>query len=251
MKISRWTPQVRARGALEWLARYPAVATMIAVAVVAGTANTVVQTLAPRYVTSVLHTDAADTAYVFAPSAAGLVLALVAAPLLMKARGERIAALLGFFVAAGCLMLLGLVGEVAPVLDPVNPIRLLNATGIELGERLRTASLLAMPLGFGIALTATCVQTYINRRVPLSLQARTFAMQAALRSGATIAPLLTLGAASSVFGVEKVLIASPVALVLVAVALVELSFRFGGRAAPSQLQVLESFWEETSEEVGA
>jgi len=244
-------PQVQVRGAVEWLARYPAVATMMVVAVVGGTANTVVQTLAPRYVVSVLHTDAADTAYVFAPSAAGLVLALVAAPSLMRAFGERMAALAGFFVAAACLMLLGLVGEVVPVLDPVNPIGVLSVVGIDLNERLRTASLLAMPLGFGIALTATSVQTYLNRRVPLSYQARTFAMQAALRSGAAIVPLVALGVAASAFGVEKVLIASPVVLVLVAVALVELSFRFGGRARTTQLEVLESFWEETGGEIKA
>ena len=39
---------------------------------------------------------------------------------------------------------------------------------------------LAMPLGFGVSLTATAVQTYINRRVPLRLQGRAFALQSTL-----------------------------------------------------------------------
>ena len=52
---------------------------MILLAVLAGTVNVVLQTLAPRYVEEVLRTDAADTAYVFAPSAAGIVIGLIAA----------------------------------------------------------------------------------------------------------------------------------------------------------------------------
>ena len=240
-------PNLRVRATVEWLMRQPAVATMVVVGVVSGTANIVLQTLAPRYVQSALRVDAADAVYVFAPSAAGLVTALALAPWLMRLRGERVAALGGFLITSVALLLLGVVGEAASVLDPVNPIRLLDLIGVDLSERLRTAGFLAFPLGFGISLTTTSVQTYINRRVPLSYQGRAFALQTTMKSGVAIVPLLALGAAASAFGVETVLLVSPLVLLGSAYALVLLSFRFAGLAPPSRLGVLSSFWEEKDE----
>ena len=243
-KVSYSLPHVSVRAAMQWLAAHPAVATMIFVAVVSGTANVMLQTLGPRYVQSVLDVDAADAAYVFAPSAIGLVAALVSAPYLMRLRGERVAALAGFFLTAAALFLLGTVGGVAVVLDPVNPLRLVGVLGLDLGERLRTAALVAVPLAFGVSLTATSVQTYINRRVPVSYQGRTFAMQNWLKNGSAIIPLLVLGAAATQFGVESVLLVSPLILLAVAYTLIFVSIRIAGLAPPSRLQVLESFWEE-------
>ncbi len=237
-------PAVRLRPALRWLVRHPAIGTMMVVAVLAGTVNIVLQTLAPRYVADALKTDPADTAYVFAPTAIGIVGALVSAPELIKPRGERLAALAGMLTAACCLFLLGIVGDVARVVDPVNPMHAVSLLGLDINERVRAAGLLAVPLSFGVSLTATSVQTYINRRVPIAYQGRTFAMQSALRNGSAIAPLLTLGAVAAQFGVEAVLLISPLLLIATAYALVTLSFRFSGLAPHSTLQVMESFWEE-------
>ena len=243
-KIRYSLPHARVRSAMKWLVAHPAVATMIVVAVVSGTANVVLQTLAPRYVQSVLDADAADAAYVFAPSSIGLVLALVVAPSLMKLRGERLAALLGFLLTASALFLLGIVGDAALILDPVNPLRLVGVVGVDLAERLRTAAFIAVPLAFGVSLIATSVQTYINRRVPLSYQGRTFAIQSWLKNGSAIIPLLMLGAAATQFGMESVLLVSPLMLLAVAYTLVFVSIRIAGLAPPSRLEVLGSFWEE-------
>ncbi|MDP2674728.1 MAG: MFS transporter [Dehalococcoidia bacterium] len=240
-------PQVKVRTALRWLADHPAVATMIIVSVLTGTANVVLQTLAPRYVQSVLGVDAADSAYVFAPSALGLVTALLSAPYLMRIRGERVAALVGLFFTSAALMLLGIVGDVANVVDPLNPLRLTGVVQLDLSERLRTAGLIAIPLAFGVSLTATSVQTYINRRVPLAFQGRTFAMQNWLRNGSAIVPLLTLGALATEFGVQDVLLFSPLALLAVGYSLVFLSFGISSLAPPAQLGVLETFWYEPQE----
>jgi hypothetical protein len=237
-------PHASVRAAVQWLAAHPAVATMIVVAVLSGTANVMLQTLAPRYVQSVLDVDPADAAYVFAPSAFGLVLALVSAPSLMRIRGERMAALGGFFLTATALFLLGVVGDISVILDPINPLRMVGVLGLHLEERLRTAGFVAIPLAFGVSLTATSVQTYINRRVPVSFQGRTFAMQNWLKNGSAIIPLLVLGAAATQFGVQSVLLITPLILLAVAYALIFVSIRVAGVAPPSRLQVLESFWEE-------
>ena len=240
-------PQVRVRPAITWLVRHPAVAMMVLVAVLAGTVNLVLATLAPRFVEVVLDADAADTAYVLAPSAAGIVLALVLAPSIMRIRGERMAALAGLAISATFLFSMGLVSAIAGGVDPANPLRLLELIGLDLTEKLRTASILALPLAFGVALATTSVQTYVNRRVPLVYQGRTFALQSSLRSGVAIIALLTLGAAASGLGVEKVLLVSPFLVLSLGYVLVRLSFRFARRDPPSYLEVFQSFWEDSAD----
>jgi len=234
---------LRFRPAVNWLLEHPAVGTMIIFSTLAGTVNVVLQTLAPRYVEEVLNTDAANSAYVFAPSAIGIVLGLVIAPSLMRLVGERLSAIIGLLVASAFLFLLGLIGDVASVVDPFNPMRVTEPLGI-INERVRTAGLLALPLALGVSLTVTSVQTYINRRVPLAYQGRIFAMQSALRNGAAIFPLLTLGALAAVFGAESVLLVSPLVLLALGYGLVYYSFRYAGLAQPSHLEVAGSFWEE-------
>jgi hypothetical protein len=242
--VSLRLPQVHVRVAIEWLVRQPAVSSMIAVGVVSGTANLVIQMLAPLYVASVLHVDPADAVYVFAPSALGLVTALAVAPSLMRWRGERVTALIGFAITTISLLLLGDVDAATAVLDQVNPIGIVDVLGIEISEGLRTAGLIALFLGFGVSLTTTSVQTYINRRVPLAYQGRAFALQSTLKNAVAIVPLLTLGAAATAFGVERVLLVSPLVLLLVVYLLIQASFRFTGIAPPSHLEVVSSFWEE-------
>jgi MFS family permease len=216
---------------------------MIVFSTLAGTVNIVLQTLAPRYVEEVLNADAANAAYVFAPSAVGIVLGLLVAPVLMRWLGERPSAIIGLGIASISLFLLGMVGDVASVVDPVNPIRITEPLGI-ISERVRTAGLLALPLALGVSVTITAVQTYINRRVPLAYQGRTFAMQSALRNGAAILPLLTLGSLAAILGTEVVLLFSPIVLLGLGYALVYYSFRYAGRVQPSAMEVVGTFWEE-------
>lgn len=243
-------PNVNFRETLRWLARERAVATMMFVAALVGTANIVVQTLAPRYVQAALGVDPADAVYVFGPSVIGLLAALAAGPILIKRVGERFVALGGFVMSATTLLLLGLLDRrLSDIVDPVNPLRILGLFGIELSSGLRTAGALAIPLGFALSITTTSVQTYINRRVPLAYQGRAFALQSVLKNAAAIVPLLTLGAAASVFGVENVLVASPLVLLVLAVALVRISFSFAGRAPTGRLDVFASFWQESTDPV--
>jgi hypothetical protein len=236
--------RVRLREAVRWLVRHPAVGTMIILSVLAGTVQVVLVTLAPRYVESVLDTDATNTAYVFAPTALGIVAALLAAPRIIHLVGERVASLGGLLAAATSLCLLGVVSDVASTVDPANPLHAADWLGLDFSEKVRTAGLIAVPLSFGVSLTATSVQTYINRRVPIKHQPRTFALQGALRNGAAVIPLLALGAAATAFSVETVLLASPLLLLVIGYALVFASFQVSGVRVPAQLAVAESFWEE-------
>jgi MFS family permease len=238
--------KVSALSTIRWLAHRPAIATMIFVAVLAGTAQIVLQTLAPRYVQAVLQVDAADAVYVFAPSALGLLLAVVATPKLVRRLGERMSALIGFVLVSTMLCLFGLVADLTFV-DPVNPLRLFSFAGLDLELRLRTAALMALPLGFGLAVTTTSVQTYINRRVPLDRQGRTFALQSSLKNGVAIVPLMTLGVAAGAFGVAEVLVASPLVLLALAVGLLQFSRRFATTDPRGPLVELASYWDEAED----
>ena len=241
----RRRPHMSIRRTLQWLAHEPAVATMIFVGVLAGTASIVVLTLGPRYVQSVLGVDPADSVYVFAPSSLGLVTALAVTPFLVRLLGERPVAIAGFTMTALVLFGLGFVARLADIVEPVNVLRIVELFGISLSRRLETAGFLAIWLGFGLALTQISVQTYINRRVPLSYQGRTFALQSMLKNGVTIGPLLTLGAIATVVGVEAILVVAPFALLFGAIALVQLSYQFRGEVAPGRLEVLASYWDES------
>jgi hypothetical protein len=245
----RSRPKINIRATLHWLANERAVATMIFVSVLAGTASIVVQTLGPRYVKSVLGVDPADAVYVFAPTSIGLLASLVATPPLVRRFRERPVAITGFLITTTVLFLLGAVEQVSDVIDDVNPFRLIELTGFEQSAGLRTAGLLSVFLGFGLALTQISVQTYINRRVPLRFQARTFALQSMLKNGTTIVPLLTLGALATAFSVETVLVAAPIVLLAGAIGLLRVSYLWGEEQAPSRLDVLSSYWEESDEPI--
>ncbi len=247
----KFKPDLRARETIRWLAHEPAIATMVFVAVLAGTAQIVVQTLAPRYVQSVLGVDAADAVYVFAPSAVGLVAALLALPRMVKALGERNTTLIGFTAIAGSIMALGIVDQIAPIFDPVNPLRVLALGGLRFSDELRTAAVLAIPLGFGVALTSAAVQTYLNRRVPHAMQGRAFALKSTLKHMTAIVPLVSLGLASEAFGVEHVLLMSPLVLLAAAYGLIQLSRHFGGHAPRRGLDVLSTYWQEPQDLAGA
>ncbi len=232
-------PRAAIRTALSWLVRHPPVFTMIVVGVLSGTANTTIQTMGPRYVQSALGVDPAEAAYVFAPSTVGLLLALLVAPLAIRLCGERISAFVGLLLTATALFLLGMVGTVSGLVDPVNPLRVSSLVGLNLSEKLQTAGFLILPLAFGVSLTSAAIQTYINRRVPLPFQGRTFAMQSWLRNGTAILPLLGLGALATVFGIEKVLLITPIVLIGLGYGLLQYSVRIAGLAAPHEREALE------------
>jgi MFS-type transporter involved in bile tolerance (Atg22 family) len=168
-------------------------------------------------------------------------------PRMVRAWGERNTTLIGFTAVTLSLLALGAVRIVAPMVDPFNPARLLSLADLSLSARLRTAALLAIPLGFGVSLSTTAVQTYLNRRVPHHFQGRVFALKSTIKHATAIIPLTTLGLAAEAFGVEKVLIAAPFVLLAVAYGLIQLSRHYGGHSPRRGLDVLATYWEEPPE----
>ncbi len=238
-------PRADIRGVLRWFAHERAVATMLVLGTLGGTVSVVISTLGPRYTESVLQVDAAESVYVFAPSAVGLLLGLLLAPRVIARAGERRLAVAGFALAALSLVCLGLVQQLAPAVDAVNPAARLPLPGpLDVPRSVRTAALFAVPLGLGITSVTAAVQTYINRRVPERFQGRAFALQSTLKNGLAVGPLLALGGLASLLGVDNVLLVAPLALLAIALLLVRLSYRWAGEAAPAGVRALTVLLEE-------
>lgn len=232
-----------------WLFAHPSVATMVCVSVLVGIANVFMAALAPIYVRDVLESDPADTVFVMGPAGLAATASLLVAPVLIHWRGERTTAVFGFMLVVVALVALGLVERgIAAVIDPINPIRLGELIGLKLSESVRTAAWLCVPLGLGTGLTGNAVKTYINRRVPLIFQGRTFAAESVLRSGVSIVPLLAVSGLASLVGVSTVLVLTPVAIYGLILLLISMSRRFGGEPITPRGLVFSTFWEEANDD---
>jgi hypothetical protein len=236
----------RSADALRWLVRHPSIATMVGVSVLTGTMNLIMAALAPIYVQDVLDSDPANAVYVMGPAGLAMTFAIVVAPRSIRLVGERWTAAFGLGLVVTALVALGLVeGDLALVLDPFNPLRLLEPVGIRLSADLRTAALLSVPLGLGVGFAENAVKTFIGRRVPLSLQGRTFAVRSTFESGLAIIPLLVLSALAPVIGVSAILVLMPVALYAVVLALLALGRRHGLEFDDPKTLVTKTFWEDS------
>jgi MFS family permease len=65
--------------------------------------------------------------------------------------------------------------------------------------------MLMLPLGFAYALVSVSAQTIVNDRVPLQIQGRVLATQAAMSAIASSVPVLIAGALSDAIGVTIVM----------------------------------------------
>lgn len=232
-----------------WLFAHPAVATMVGVSVLAGVASVFMSALAPVYVRDVLDSDPADTVFVMGPAGVGATVSLLCAPLLIKWCGERVTSAFGLALGTASLVLLGFVGRgIDAVVDPLNPIRLGEIIGLGLGTDVRTAAWLSFPLGLGTGLTGNAVKTYINRRVPLMFQGRTFAAENVLQATIAIIPLMMVSGLASLVGVSTVLVLTPLAIYGLVLLLIWLSRRFGGEPVTPRGLVFTTFWEEAADD---
>ncbi len=198
---------------IRWLLTDRAQLWMLLLAALASTISVILGMLGPQYTQDVLQVDAANALYVFSPAVLGLLVALVAAPPLIRMFQERVVAVIGFTIVAATMSALGLVDRLRDWLPwlPVIDLPLV-------GERVELAAELSVFLGFGMTLAATATQTYISRTAPLAVQGRTFALLGTMKDGLAIPSLLVLGVVATAIGVRPVLIFAPLLLLALALA---------------------------------
>jgi MFS family permease len=224
---------------------------MVAVSAVVGMGYTILSTLAPTYVNDVLDTDPANTVYVMGIAGVGMTLSLFAVPALIKKFGERWVAAVGFLMLGAGLVGLGLIQRGAvDFLTPINPFHWVNNwfDFINLSEKVELAMLLAFPVGMGAGLTDNSVKTYLNRRVPVPYQGRTFATRNLTESALTIPPLLGVSALAAWIGISAVLFIMPVVFYGIVVALLRISAQLAGDEEEVREGVLRTYWEASETE---
>ncbi len=242
--------EVGYRASLMWLLDHPSVATMMLVAAIAGTSTKILQTLSPGYVHTVFGLNPAESVYVFAPAGAGLVVAQIAIPWLLRVMRERVVAVIGVGVSSIALVMLGMVTRSTPVLGPLNLLLQLRRLDPRLSPGLLTASALAIPMGFGVNATGMAVTVYIQKRVRQSYQGRAFALNSLLKNLITVGPLILAGVLASAIGERWVLFALPTILIVATSLLVRASYLLSGRAQPPGKEIAAGFLRESAERAG-
>jgi MFS family permease len=177
--------------------------------------------LVPRFMQEVLAVRPDDAVYVFAPTGVGAILGLRLLPRLAQRIGKDRLVAFGLIGLAGCLVAMGLVQNMASVLqrtEDLNPFGPERLGGLSLLVAL--TMIIAGPLGLMYAMVNAPAQTVLHERAPPEMRGRVFGAQLALASLAAIIPLLLVGAVADIYGVSFVLFA--IAVVVAALAAVSL-----------------------------
>lgn len=214
----------------EWILKRRGIAHLILVGAIVAALGEGINSMQPVYVRDVLHADPTNSIYIFAPGALGYLLGMVGGPWMIDRFGERRLALTALGSLALGSMLFGVVDQIAPVLAPINPVRMLAVVGVHLSDLVLAAGMVAILTSFGSTAAGAAVLTFVNRRVPVDNQGAVFGMQEVIENGMTIVALLGLGALASALGTRIVYMIAPPLIVSVGVWLL----RYSAHAASTE-----------------
>ena len=162
--------------------------------------------LIPKFIEDVLGLPVDVGAVILMPAAIGVVLGLRIAGFLAHRVPHSLLSTFGFAAFVVLLSLLCFVNQEAAFLSGYEIFSSLGSVSIgnfDGGGVL--AMMLMLPLGFAFAVVSVAGQTVINDRVPLYLQGRVGATQAAMAAIASSAPVLAAGLLSDLIGVTIVM----------------------------------------------
>ncbi|MEP7217101.1 MAG: MFS transporter [Anaerolineaceae bacterium] len=162
--------------------------------------------LIPKFIADVLGLPVDVGAVILLPAAIGVVLGLRIAGFLAHRVPHSLLSTFGFLAFVVLLALLTFVNQEAEFLSGYEALSWLgnvNVGNFDGGGVLAMAVML--PLGFAFSVVAVAGQTVINDRVPLHLQGRVGATQAAMAAVASSAPVLAAGFLSDLIGVTIVM----------------------------------------------
>lgn len=162
--------------------------------------------LIPTYIDEVLDLPIEIGVLVLMPAAIGITLGLRIAGFLAKRIPHAILSTTGFASFVVLLAMVTFVRQEAEFLAGYPYMSWLDDVSIgSFGGPAVLAMILVMPLGFAYAVVVVAGQTVLNDRVPLSLQGRVLATQAAMSALAASVPVLIAGALGDWLGVQPVL----------------------------------------------
>ena len=200
--------------AVKWLLSEKDTLLMLLLAAMASTIGVVLTILGPKYVISALGVAPEYAFYVFAPASLGVIAGMLIAPKLIQTFSENSVGMLGFLlVALGVSSL----GQIEAVSDLAQFLLVVDIPWIN--DQTETAGALSLFIGLGITLAAAATQTYIGKFVPVVIHGRIFALLGVLKDGLAIPQLIAISILADFIGVENVLTFAPIAILLIASAL--------------------------------
>jgi len=200
--------------AVRWLLSEKDTLLMLLLAAMASTIGVVLTILGPKYVISALGVAPEYAFYVFAPASLGVIAGMLIAPKLIQTFSENSVGMLGFLlVALGVSSL----GQIEAVSDLAQFLLVVDIPWIN--DQTETAGALSLFIGLGITLAAAATQTYIGKFVPVVIHGRIFALLGVLKDGLAIPQLIAISILADFIGVENVLTFAPIAILLIAGAL--------------------------------
>jgi MFS transporter, DHA3 family, macrolide efflux protein len=162
--------------------------------------------LIPKYIEDTLGLPVDVGAVILTPAAIGVALGLQIANFLAHRLSHAVLSTFGFAAFVISLGLVTFVNQEAGFLSGYGWFAWLadiNIGNFDGGGVL--AMMLMLPLGFAYAIVSVSAQTIVNDRVPLHMQGRVLATQAAMSAIASSVPVLIAGALSDAIGVTIVM----------------------------------------------
>ena len=207
-----------------WLSANAALSSIILSGAIVAVLADVFVSLQSIFVRDTLSTDPANSVYVFAPGVLGIIVALVAAPLLVRWPGERWLIGLSLLCISVGMILLGLIRWVGPYLAPYSPLHLLAAFDLTFSQPVLAAGLISIPIKFGEAAANTATQAFINRRASHARQGSAFGTQTFLQNLISVVATMLFGFVADRLGTPVVFVAAPIIVTVIVSLLIRRSF---------------------------
>lgn len=174
--------------------------------------------IAPFYLERVLHTDAENTVFVFAPAALGLVLGLRLAPAIGRRIGLQGAVTTALILFSLSIAGLGFVEQLrdAAIARDLQIERIAHA--IRVPSLILVAMLLSIPAGFASAVMGVSARSVLLARTPAAERGQVIATQNVLSNLGALIPTLLAGATANWLGVETIAVLIAILIVAAAVA---------------------------------
>lgn len=176
--------------------------------ILVGIGSTALIVMVPLYLKGVLNTAAANTVFVFAPAALGLILGLRLATLIDRLFGARRVAGFGLILFSICIAAFGFVSQIQRFVNDVLHIPTDHlARVLSLPPLIFLVMLISIPTGLASSVVSVSARSVLLARTPPLLRGQVIATQSLLQNVGALIPTFLAGIAADIVGVKVVAVA--------------------------------------------
>ena len=176
--------------------------------ILVGIGSTALIVMVPLYLKGVLNTAAANTVFVFAPAAIGLILGLRLATLIDRIFGARRVAGFGLILFSVCIASFGFIAQIRHALNDNLHIPTDHfARVVSVPPLIFLVMLISIPTGFASSVVSVSARSVLLARTAPSLRGQVIATQSLLQNVGALIPTFLAGIAADLAGVKVVAVA--------------------------------------------